>query len=244
MNRYWRLTNEDYKKMKKDILKRKETPDDWARISLDPTTSDTEKMCRIMMNNDPDCPKDSYICMSYMCSSLTLSQEFIEDAMYINSGLWIPEFGWDEEIMDYVLDLFDLNNTKLDTRGMYITDEIIDTYESKKFATSKPKFHKFLKELLVDYYKALDAMEEYKKENYNPDIDDVRKHRRDSIKYYVNMYKLVEDVNNFRIILKNRLDWDQISTQSFDKEFVKKYSFFSYKGKPNGESEDSYESEY
>ena len=214
MNRYWRLSKEDYKNMKRDILKRKETPDDWARISLDPTTSDTEKMCRIMMNNDPDCPKDSYICMSYMCSSPTLPQEFVEDAMYINSGLWIPEFGWDEEIMDYVLDLFDSDNTKLDTRGMYITDEIIDAYESKKFAVSKPKFHKFLKELLVDYYAAVDAMEEYKK------------------------------VSNFRIILKNRLDWDQISTQSFDKEFVKKYAFFSSKLRTGDESEDYDAAEY
>lgn len=237
MDRHWRLTKEDYKAMKKDILNRKETPDDWARISLDLMTSDTEKMCRIMMNNDPNCPKDSYICMSYMCSLPTLRQEFIEDAMYINSGLWIPEFGWDEEIMNYVLDLFNLNNAKLDTRGMYITDEIIDTYESKKFATSKPKFHKFLKGLLVGYYKALDDMEEYKKKNYKSDIDDVRKYKKDSVKYYANMYKLAEDVDNFRIILKNRLDWDQISTQYLDKDFVKKYSFFSSKLKLNDESE-------
>ena len=121
---------------------------------------------------------------------------------------------------------------------------MISNLKSKKFAKSKPKFHKFLKELLADYYAAVYAMEEYKKEKYKPDIDDVRKHRKDGVKYYVNMYKLSEKVSNFRLILKNRLDWDQISTQSFDKEFIKKYSFFSYKGRPSDESEDDDESEY
>ena len=68
--------------------------------------------------------------------------------------------------------------------------------------------------------------------------------KKDSVKYYVNMYKLAEDVSNFRILLKNRLDWDQISTQSFDKEFVKKYSFFSYKFRSSDESEDYDAAEY
>lgn len=142
MEKTWRLTREEYLKERREILARHESVNEWAKLSMDSTMSDRERMTRIMMDNDPDIPMNSYICQLYMCQYHPMSQEFLEDAIYVNSGLCLLGY-WDEEILNWVADLYQ-RYPKITNTDINVYEEVLNAVEKGKFKESIPKYHQFL----------------------------------------------------------------------------------------------------
>lgn len=83
---------------------------DWTEISMNPNTSLEQLMLLYMAGEIYDEP---LICIAFMCKNPKVTEEFIEDAMFVGSGLfWFDE--WDK--MDTVIDYID-NDSVFDTNS-------------------------------------------------------------------------------------------------------------------------------
>lgn len=212
----WRLTFAEYTKDRDAIIAKHENPDNWAKLSADPEMSDRERMVRIMMNNDPSIPQNSYICMSYMCEYQTMSQDFVEDAIYVNSGLCMLGC-WDKEIMDWVRELYS-NNKKVANRDVNILSDVLDAINKKKFINTNPDYHKFLTDKLSNYYELLAKFDKLKAKR-------VPKNMERQCAYYEATYEAVKRIQSYKIILQDRLDWLSLPTELYSKDFLECYQF-------------------
>jgi len=215
-NRYWRLSRDEYDTMRDSILEKHktETVDDWANLSMDPDLSDTERMARIMMDNDPNYEGVNYICQSYM-SGCPLSQEFVEDCLYVNSGLCMIGC-WDQEIIDWVLDLYKnyIPKSSKSSQNVNVFNIVLDAIESKKFIKINREYHNYLINLVTKthYYEYANQLMNFKFRNtssYKERIKDANEIR-----------EILFNIDNCRIYIKNKLDWDSIDTSEYDKKFV------------------------
>lgn len=217
MEKTWRISKEEYQKKANAIMKKKESVQEWADLSLDPTLSNDERMVRIMMNNDPDIPKNNYICQSYMCSVLDPDEDFLEDVIYINSGLAILGL-WDEEIIYWVLTAYssfiDADRTGTTAYTGNACAYVEAAIEDGRFVNTHPEYHEFLKEKLENKDEIAKKILFFKGKR-----DTIER----AIEYYTNAYDLVKKYKNYVVPVTNQLDWKLINLNKLSPEFIKKY---------------------
>ena len=210
----WRLTKEEYVKERNEILKKKTSVDEWARISLSGELSEREIMTRVMMDNDPDIPSDSYICQLYVCEAYDLSEEFLRDIIYVNSGLALLGF-WDKKVIDWVLRLHKDIVKGSTSSGNAFKD--IELAVDSGYFVSTPEYHEFLKSFLVEYDKLCDDILHPKM----PKIKDVEA----LTNYYLSMAELANKIINYTVPIRDRLDWNAIKiNMNLSSSFVKEHS--------------------
>ncbi len=195
----WRLNKEEYIDERRRVLKLNESVDEWAAISLNGALSRKEVMVRIMMDNDPELPTNSYICQAYMCEGYDFDEAFLSDIIYVNSGLCLLGF-WDNKVIKWVL--------RLHKDCISKTASVANVFEEVKLAVDKeyfiatPEYHEFLKQFLVEYNDLCDKLLSTKKPKTR-DIDELAK-------YYIQMSEISAKVKSYYIPIKDRLDWDAI----------------------------------
>lgn len=222
MERTWRINRTDYETKRNLILKNKakgaETTNDWAALSLNSDLSNDERMLRLMMNNDPEIPNISYISITYMCSAMKgPSEEFIEDATYLNSGLALIGC-WNDEVVNWVLDVYSKRVPKDSyTRSGNALIDILDAVNTERFTTVCPEYDQFLKELLKPYYELIDNLRARQK--YINKIED----DWDFAESVVDSYQLAYSVSNYTIPVVNRLDWPALDVRNMRDSFVDQY---------------------
>jgi hypothetical protein len=93
---------------------------DWSRISLDPNTS-LEKLMLLYIAGE--LYNEPLICIAFMCKNPKITEEFIEDAMYIGSGLFAFD-EWDKApaVIDYI-DKGEYDNSKESKELLALYDE-------------------------------------------------------------------------------------------------------------------------
>ena len=218
MEKVWRISKKDYLKRAKEIVKANESVQEWADLSLDPTLDNTERMIRVIMNNDPGVPKKSYICQSYMCSVMTANEEFLKDLIYVNSSLSIPCL-WDDEIIDWVCTAYSNYIEAFRTGTTAYTGNACEYVEAAvkdgRFAKTHPEYHAFLAEKLVDKEILADKILKYK----GGKKDTIER----AIEYYKNAYELTKKYTNYQVPVTNLLDWKAINTKVLNPVFVYKY---------------------
>lgn len=217
MEKTWRISKSEYQKKSREILKKHETVQEWADLSLDPTLSNDERMLRVMMNNDHDIPKGNYICQSYMCSVMDSDEDFIKDLIYVNSGLAILGL-WDDDIIEWVLHVYSecINNGSISTTAYTgnAYEYVNEAYEINRFKRDHPEYHEFLGTLLEARWELKDKIEKFKIKR--KDINSI-------VESYQNAYDLVKKFTDYKIPVTNLLDWKLINTHGLSHEFLKSY---------------------
>ena len=220
----WRLSRETYDEMKKNILSKHETVDDWAKLSLNSVSemSDEERMCRLMMNNDLRLKGESYICIAYMCDTHKMSEEFLKDAIYVNSGLCLLGC-WNEEVIDWVLDIYCKRiDPKLSASEGNALEDVKEAVENERFIKKCPEYHKYLTGLLSNYNTLLANLEASKEAILNIEAGDIEELCKEVLK--ASTY--ATDISNYWIIVRNRLDWETLRKgllYKYDKDFLSIY---------------------
>ena len=210
----WRLTKEEYIKERKEILKKKISVDDWAKISLSGELSEREIMTRIMMDNDPDIPSDSYICQLYVCESYDLSEEFLKDIIYVNSGLALLGF-WDQQVINWVVRLHKDIVTGSTSSGNAFNE--IQLAIDNEYFIDTPDYHEFLKTFLVEYDELCKKMLDAKM----PKTKDVK----ELTAYYLSMADLSNMIINYTVPIRDRLDWNALKINAnLSSSFIKEHS--------------------
>lgn len=127
---------------------------DWVQISIDPNSS-LEKLMLLYMAGE--IYNEPLICIAFMCKNPKLTEEFIEDAMFVGSGLfWFDE--WDK--MDIVLDYIDNdsildNNSKANKKLLSVYDEArIPLHVKDRIDWKNINLRRFSKEF-INKHKAL-----------------------------------------------------------------------------------------
>ena len=225
MNNTWRFDLVTYRLLAGKILRNKETVDQWAELSLSPETTDDDRMVRIMMNNDSNFASNSYICMSYMCNARPMSEEFLKDATYVNSGLALIGC-WNQKVVDWVIDVYNKSIPSDATNACgNALKHVLKAYESGKFETECPEYHKYLGELLKEYYALKDKIKKFKPSaEAKNDVDKLADE-------YFELYQYVYRFKNFYLEVHNRLDWGVISTINLSDKMIEK---LVRKGKMSG----------
>lgn len=221
MNNEWRLSKEEYAVMKKAILAKKETTDDWARVSMSGELSRKELMCRIMMNNDPTLPpkKDansSFVCLIYAVDAYELDEEFLKDIIYINSSMALLGC-WDERVIEWVLELYSKKVTSYKPGN--VLEDVKSAIKSELFKVTVPEYHRFLVGLIADYNRLCKSLVD----NQAPYIDNAEA----LAKIYLDNYRLANAIHSYKIPITDRLNWDSIETRYGEKlsyQFLKLYS--------------------
>lgn len=141
MEKTWRINKEQYSEKKKAfLLNNNFTGSDWAKYSMEPRTLD-EIMLGTMVSRELEEP---YLCTSYICRYSMMTDEFVRDLIYVNSGL--ADFGyWNDDVIDFVNKLY-LSMPK-DGRNTLVTDEIYEAINKKELPE---EYINFLKSKIVE----------------------------------------------------------------------------------------------
>ena len=215
MERTWRIDAHTYAQKANELRKKGTSVEDWAKISLSSDTSNDERMLRCMMDNETEKDADTYICIAYL-SQNSLPQEFVEDLIYVNSGLALMGC-WNKDVINWVLDLYD-DHIPTDSSRSYgnVIEHVVKAYESNKFKKSCPEYHNHLGKLIKEsrYYDLKDMIKDF--QITATDIDEIQNQ----------VMKMADIVIRFRkckIYVRNRIDWMALPIEGLDLDFYRKF---------------------
>lgn len=211
-------------------------------FSLKPQ-SERDIICRAIYTNYEKATKenDTHVMMfAYVCANSELSEDMIDDLLYINSGLF--DFEWNEEVREFVISIV--------KRGMDYNcfDDLVEVVKEEKLTEEFRKVCQRAIDKAVDRNKTRidNAYQDYsellkhrghvfnKMTRYEVDVLEGKeakgrtKEFLDDIKNIdraiVNVTKRIETViakrNEFEIYLGERLDWDALQKrQNLSREY-------------------------
>lgn len=96
------MTKEEYRKKKREFMKRDHDVDDYARFSMTPQEPE-DIIFRALLTEEVG---DDFICFSYVCEKQKLTPEIIDDIIFINSGFMdFKVWNFKPDVVKYVVDI-------------------------------------------------------------------------------------------------------------------------------------------